>query len=1196
MPDKRNSDLKKKTENKSKSDSSKASIGSQNNTKLNTHKGNSSLNENFSDSSNEAGSGKEVPEVKVGFWNIEGLYEKLNFEGLCDFLQTFDILGLGETFTLPGFDFGVKLPDHVALHCPAKKYSKLGRPSGGLVLLIRKTLAPFIEIVETNLSHVLAIKIKKSLLNTAKDLLLVTIYNHPKESIFYKNKQYYSTLEETEQFLANNIEEGKDCDIIINGDLNARVGDWAYTEEDSEDLDWGERPYTYTRQSQDQQLNGFGKILIELCTSFGLTPIAGLVERNFSSAFTFLGHRGSSLVDHFIVSVNILDYIINYAVINRIESNHLPIVLTLKKDKSFEGTEKDEENESTIKMKWQESKEKECLNILKKKATQNLLQLAEDQLDSNMEESINSFNKAMDATNKPMKQTIKVNRRKISKNAWFDKDCKSSKKRTSNLLHKLNNINRLKKQEKYDKIKKEYLAERLKYNKLIKEKRKAYKKETQDKLLENRKDSKKFWDLIKKINFKTLKMPKIKITEWGKYFYDLLNPKTTKQKEKDNLEQDTTEINEIIVEDLDKEITKAEVLQAIDKQKNGKSAGLDDISPDLIKLAKPHIVNYLHKLFQKIFDTSKYPKEWAKSIIIPIHKKGSRLLFDNYRGISLLSVTSKLFTSIINNRLYSWMENNMKICEEQAGFRRHFSTVDHIYTLYSMVNNRLHGQKRGKLYVAFIDFKKAFDTVDRNVLWECMKEEGISNKMIKMVKGIYNIVTATVRFNNKYSEDITCPLGVKQGCLLSPLLFSILINKVARKIAEKGRAGYQFITGGKEIFSLLFADDIVLVSLTPSGLQNQINILKTESEKLGLEVNLNKSKSMIFRGGGYIGKAEKWFYGQEKIENVNSYKYLGYTFTTKLSTEIALAEFAGRAKGKVISIFKALYKIGKIDISIFFHLFDCQVKPMILYASEIWGNNVQYSLEKVHMFAARKLIGVSSKTPRQLVYGELNRYPLVIDSKIKTLKYWLKLQEMEDNRIPKQAYMRDEKEMHINTHSWSREIKNMLERNGYGYIWINKGTMFTRSFLKSFKQRLVDQFWQEWHQKITEKDRFTTYSSIKEDHNCEKYLSNINITKFRKIFTKLRLGILDLNNNKKFYDKNAETKCHCGYEKEDELHFLLDCPSYAFYRSKYITKHWPDRDKVELKDLLSNLDEEKKQDLAMYTFYSCRRKECITAD
>ena len=688
-------------------------------------------------------------------------------------------------------------------------------------------------------------------------------------------------------------------------------------------------------------------------------------------------------------------------------------------------------------------------------------------------------------------------------------------------------------------------------------------------------------------------MPKISITEWGNYFYDFLNPKKVDQGPKVSNESLPEEDYQVEVEELDKEITQAEILQAIDKQKKGKSAGLDEISPELIKLTKPQIIKYLHKLFQKLYDTSTYPKEWAKSIIIPIHKKGSKLILDNYRGISLLSVTSKLFTSIIYNRLYTWLENNMKICEEQAGFRRHFSTVDHIYTLYSMVNNRLHGQKKGKLYVAFIDFKKAFDTVNRNVLWECMKEEGISTKMIKMIKGIYSIVTATVRFGNKFSEDIDCPLGVKQGCLLSPLLFSILINKVARKIAEKGRAGYQFVTGGKEIFSLLFADDIVLVSLTPSGLQNQLNNLKIESEKLGLEVNLNKTKAVIFRGGGYIGKAEKWYYGQEKIEIVNSYKYLGYTFTTKLSTEIALAEFAGRAKGKVISIFKALYKIGKVDISIFFHLFDCQVKPMILYASEIWGNNAQYTLEKVHMFAARKLLGVNAKTPRQLIYGELNRHPIEIDSKINTLKYWLKLQEMEDNRIPKQAYLRDEKEMHLNKNSWSKEIKNMLERNGYGYIWINKGAMYTRSFLKSFKQRLVDQFWQEWHQKITDSDRFTTYNNIKDNHDREKYLTNINITKFRRIFTKLRFGILDLNNNKLYYDKNANIQCHCGYEKEDELHFLLNCPSYTFFRSKYITKHWPNLKDIELKDLLNDEDEIKNQDLATYTYYSMRRKELI---
>ena len=1103
-------------------------------------------------------------------------------------MQSFDILGLGETFTLPGFDFGFKFPEHFALHCPAKKYSKLGRPSGGLVLLIKKSLSSFIDIVETNLSHVLAIKIKKSLLKTQKDLLYVTIYNHPKESIFYKNKDYYSTLEQTENFLAKNIEEGKDFDIIINGDLNARIADWAYTEEHEFDMEVNDQPSILTRESQDQQINGPGKFLIELCMSFCLSPIAGLKEKSFSSAFTFIGHRGSSIVDHFVTSVNILDYIKNFKIENRIESNHLPISLILQGDKDQSEEKETINREPLIKMKWQDSKEKESLNILNKRETIKMLNTAEEQLESNTEESIKTFNKAMDLANKPMKQIIKPNQKKIEKNEWFDKECIKEKKKTSGLLKKLNRTNRKTNANKYDKLKKEYLESRTGYNKMIKDKRKAYKKETQEKLLENRKDSKKFWDLIKKINYKNIKLPKISIVEWGTYFKNLLNPLKGHSKFNTHTE---TQNEEITIEELDKDISQTEISNAIDKLKKGKSAGLDDISPDLLKLAKPKISNYLLKLFNKIYSTSDYPLEWAKSIIIPIHKKGSKLILDNYRGISLLCVTSKIFTAILNNRLYSWMENNMKICEEQAGFRRQFSTIDHIYTLYSMVNNRLYGQKRGKLYVAFIDYKKAFDTVDREVLWNIMKEDGISTKMINMIKAIYKTVISIVRFGNNYSEEINCPFGVKQGCLLSPLLFSILINKVAKKVAEKGRAGYQFITGGKEIFSLLFADDIVLISLTPNGLQNQLNNLKSASEELGLEINLEKTKTLAFRRGGFLGKAEKWYYGKDKIETVNSYKYLGYTFTTKLSTEIAVAEFAGRAKGKIISIFKALYKVGKINITTFFHLYDCQVKPMILYASEIWGNNTQYILEKVHMFAAKKLLGVSSKTPKQLIYGELNRYPIEIDCKVKTLKYWLKLQEMEEDRIPKQAYLRDEREMHVHTQSWCKEIKNMLESNGYGYIWINKGTTFPKSFVKNFKQRLVDQFWQGWHTKIQERERYKTYRNIKDNHEIEKYLTNVNITKFRKILTKLRLGILDLNNNKQFLDKNAEVKCHCGYEKEDERHFLFYCPTHKYYRDKYIHKHWPNASQMQLKEIIGNNDEEKNQDLAMFTYFSMRRKE-----
>ena len=1014
------------------------------------------------------------------------------------------------------------------------------------------------------------------------------IYNHPKESIFYKNKNYYSTLEQLDQFVANSVEAGQDFDLIIGGDINARLGDWAYTE-DGEDI-FEDSNTIYERDTQDSFVNGPGKTLIEFCTTYGLTPLSGLKIKNFLSKFTFIGHRGSSIVDHIITSISLLSCINEFSTINRIESNHLPVVMKMSCN-ADDINEEDQENEEPFtKYKWQEEKKHESQNILNKQTISNLLQEAENKVTLDIDESLNSFNEAMNTINKPMEQHITPGKKKMAKNAWFDKECREKKQQTKTSLKQLNKINRNTNENKYEEQKEDYLTQKLQYNKLIKEKKKVYKKETQEKLIANRNDSQKFWNLIKRISYKTLKIPKIKLTEWKLYFQNLLNPSTSSTESNSNHESDQLEV---LVDELDKDISDAEINQAIDKQKNGKASGMDKISPELIKLAKPKISVYLKKLFNEIYTKSYFPMDWVTSIIVPIHKKGSKKVLDNFRGISLLSLTSKLFTSIMNTRLYNWLERNNKICPEQAGFRRNFSTIDHIFTLYNMVNNCLYGNKRSKLYVVFIDYRKAFDLINRKKLWEALNETGVSTKMVKMIKAIYKQVRAKVKFGNKTSEEINCPLGVKQGCLLSPVLFSILINKVAYKVAQGGRMGYQFISGGTEIFSLLFADDIVLVSQTPAGLQNQINNLKSASEELGLEVNLDKSKAMIFRRGGYIGRNEHWYYGNQKIETVNSYKYLGYTFTTKLSTEVALSEVAGKAKNKVISIFKALYKIGKIDIKVFFHLFDSQVKPMLLYAAEIWGNSKESITEKVHMFAARKLLGVSAKTPKTLIYGELNRYPLNIDGKLRTIKYWFKLNEMQDSRIPKQAYFRQERELNTEN-SWAKGVKDLLESNGYGYVWLNQGVYQKRSFLKSLRQRLIDQYWQQWHEKVEGKDRFKKYRQFKGAHGDEPYLREITITKFRKIFTKLRLGIIDLQCNKTFLDANIDTKCKvCNQGVEDEKHLLFDCPAYDYLRQKYIYKHWPQSQYINVPDLLNTHDNEKLKDISMFTFYSLKRKEYL---
>jgi len=276
----------------------------------------------------------------------------------------------------------------------------------------------------------------------------------------------------------------------------------------------------------------------------------------------------------------------------------------------------------------------------------------------------------------------------------------------------------------------------------------------------------------------------------------------------------------------------------------------------MLKLSGEPTVDFMCKLFNIIFSEGIYPEEWQKAMIVPIFKKGDRHSPDNYRGISLLSLLSKCYTSVLNKRLVTWIEKNEKIAGEQAGFRKGYSTVDHIFTLNAIVEKRL-CKRGGKLYVCFVDLKKAFDSVKRDLLFDVMQKNGLSCKFMKAVVAMYKSVVACVRVDaTAKTEFFDCPLGLRQGCMLSPILFSIFINEVADSIKENGLHGIQLLPGLIELFMLLFADDIALLSDTVKGLQNQLDVLNNTCKELCLNVNLNTTKVMVFRKGGFLGKGE----------------------------------------------------------------------------------------------------------------------------------------------------------------------------------------------------------------------------------------------------------------------------------------------------------------------------------------------------
>ena len=129
--------------------------------------------------------------------------------------------------------------------------------------------------------------------------------------------------------------------------------------------------------------------------------------------------------------------------------------------------------------------------------------------------------------------------------------------------------------------------------------------------------------------------------------------------------------------------------------------------------------------------------------------------------------------------------------------------------------------------------------------------------MYRALKGIYTSVSACVRDKCMYTDFFKCPRGVKQSCLLSPLMFSFFINELAVELSKNGKHGTQLIPGATEIFMLLFADDVILLSSTPAGFQNQLNHLKIEADRLHLTVNLDKTNILVFRMGGHLAARER---------------------------------------------------------------------------------------------------------------------------------------------------------------------------------------------------------------------------------------------------------------------------------------------------------------------------------------------------
>ena len=344
-----------------------------------------------------------------------------------------------------------------------------------------------------------------------------------------------------------------------------------------------------------------------------------------------------------------------------------------------------------------------------------------------------------------------------------------------------------------DEDRKKYVEARKRYRYLLKAKKQSFRREKTTLLAANLNNPSTLWKELRNMGCGKQSKTKssiIDINEWYDHFKDLFANNDIDDNVQDASQFDNSEESDHF---LNEEITELEVQKAIKKLKCGKACGLDGITAEMLKAGGQDVVLFLTRMYNVLFENGIYPQDWSKAIVIPIHKKGNTEHVDNYGGwgggISLLSVVSKCYTSVLNARLYLWLEENAAITACQAGVRKNYSTVDQIFNLYAIVQECL--RKKGqKLYVAFVDFRKAFDSVWHDKPLDCIRNQGIKRKFFGALRAMYNSLLSCIRADCKYSEFFECPVGVRQGCVLSQHCF--LCSSTNWQIMWQQKAGMEY--------------------------------------------------------------------------------------------------------------------------------------------------------------------------------------------------------------------------------------------------------------------------------------------------------------------------------------------------------------------------------------------------------------------
>ncbi|UYV70306.1 hypothetical protein LAZ67_7002481 [Cordylochernes scorpioides] len=997
---------------------------------------------------------------------------------------------------------------------PATKTTGRGRGSGGIIVGVKK--GGHYRLHSTEKDNIwISIFLSQNIGTDKPTTCLIFVYLPP-------NELYQNNLVRLTKYMEKQITDGKE--LILIGDLNIRTGGLGglYNPTNLQ------LSLVSERKARDLVISPLAEGLLEFLEDNSLTIINGRSTGDREGVFTYVSERGSSTIDYCIVSQGILEKILDFRIETQMYSDHLPLILKLTVQNTYENKSKGEEYGVT-RYRWTAGGFKTFKQELKE------LQVVKI---SNLDSSVNTFTQRITEAMSTSGIMYSTKGATGKSKPWFDKNCYDMKKLTKESLKEFRRTNRKEDLESYALHRKKYLG-------LLDDKRRKYIQEKQE-ILRNIKDSKSFWKTIALFKGATKIQGEITVQEWHEFYCELMS---IEEKEKIcNIEVRISPSDPI----LDPEITSEEIGRAIRDLKNNKASGPDDIPNEIIKILPDSYMGLLEQFYNRALIMGHYPTIWTKSIIHPIFKSGDKDNPSNYRGIALISNFSKLFTTILRSRLNEWVERRNVIPENQAGFRRGRSCVDLIFTLTSLIQLSLR-KKRGKLYVFFVDLRKAFDTVPHSLLWKKLTNLGVSYQFIHAIRNYYEQATVAVRWRGSITENIKIHSGVLQGEPLSPLLFILFMTDLI-KMYDNSDLTSVYLPEFGDVHLLMYADDIAIIGESRLNLQKKINILK---EYLGVnEMTLNESKSkvMVFRNGGKPSREDRWYWNGKPLTVTRRYNYLGYPLVSTTKTTQAANFFKGKALAAINATTPILAKSKINSLNSAMKLFDSIVMAVLMYAAPIWATEYKDLLDHIQDTFIRRFLSLPRYTPGYIIRPETGRVSLIITALKLTLKYWLRVLSMDTNRLPRICLTRM-RQLSCATGApigFIKQLSNLLNNNGSSWLTYCNDPDSLRNAIPGILRTAIEQSIQNDLTRITQSKLYSHYRDIYTTFTTEEYFLTELPFPIIRLIAQFRTLSIFFREHHLILLRREDLKCtFCGSGITTEmLHYIFDCAALSEERRK----------------------------------------------